>query len=278
MHDQAPLARPSAWLRLVWLCAGVWVVALIPHTSVCAQSPKETALARSLFEEGVQAADAQRWADAAERFGSAYGLKPTPGIAFNWACALIELGRLVEAGELLRSLVRDAAADPVLRADSEAKLAAVAPRIAALVIHVQGASDDVEVRVDGSPLLRAAWGVGSPTDPGAHTVSLLRGDAVLASEQVELADAERRELVLVAPDPPPPPVHVAGSTTARVAEAEKKSPTDAGKPLYKSWVLWTAVGAALVAGAVTTGLLVSRGDDGAARPVTGNVEPGVIHW
>ena len=71
-----------------------------------AQTAQETALARALFEEGVVAADAQRWDEAAERFERAYGLKATPGIAYNWASALVELGRLVEAGERLRSVAR----------------------------------------------------------------------------------------------------------------------------------------------------------------------------
>ena len=261
-------------VRLLCIVLVGFVLVVLHRPTVCAQNVQETALARSLFEEGLAAADAERWDEAAERFGRAYALKPTPATAFNWAAALIEIGKLVEAGERLRAIARDPAADAGLRSYSEAKLADITPRIASLVVKVEGQSDDLAVTVDGAPMLRAAWGAAAPTDPGTHTVALVRDSEVLSSEQVILVDGERRELTLVAPvvaAPVLPPPAVVGP-----APAAKRD--EARKPPRKSWLLWTATGAAVVAGAVVTAILLSKDDPKAPAPVEGTADPAVIRW
>ena len=76
----------------------VWRLTTVPaHT--LAQAPQQNALARTLFEEGVALADRGDYVGAADRFSRAYSLKPTSGIAFNWASVSIETGKLVQAGE-----------------------------------------------------------------------------------------------------------------------------------------------------------------------------------
>ncbi len=260
------------------LCLLVCVALLLPPApTVCAQDAQQTALARSLFEEGIAAADAGLWEDAADRFGRAYGLKPTAGIGFNWASALIELGRLVEAGERLRAILRDPTAPPELANEAQSKLDLIAPRIASLVVHVRGPTENVSVAVDGDALPEAAWGAGSPTDPGPHTVTLERNAEILASEAIVLADAERRELELTVPAKVAaalPTVAPPLALSTSPAESESK----AERPLYKSWVLWTAVGVVVAAGAVTTVLLTSKDEASAPPPVLGDTDPPVIRW
>ena len=62
-----------------------------------APAPQQNALARTLFEEGVALADRGDYVGAADRFSRAYSLKPTSGIAFNWASVLIETETPVRA-------------------------------------------------------------------------------------------------------------------------------------------------------------------------------------
>src|SRR5690349_21617960 len=78
-----------------------FLLATLLTNAALAQKSHETALARALFEEGVALADKGDWSAAADRFGRAYELKPTAGIAFNWSSALTKTGKLVQASELL---------------------------------------------------------------------------------------------------------------------------------------------------------------------------------
>jgi hypothetical protein len=278
------MAQPMTRLRshsraLAWVFVLNFVSLLAAHHA-CAQTAQETALARSLFEEGVTLADRADWPGAADRFGRAYALKPTSGIAFNYASVLIELGRFVEASELLRVVTRDAAANEELRRQSEEKLQQVQPRIAYLAVHVEGEPrSQARVDVDDAEWPRMAWGVASPVDPGPHKVRAVVDGVEHAQESIELSEGERRELTLKLgttsvvslpqvedPDPldnTPPPLD--------------QEARDGRKPLYKSWLLWTGVGLAVAGGVVAAVLLTSdRTSEG--KVVEGNVSPTSIEW
>lgn len=274
------LAMSRAWLLLL----GLWVV--LGASTARAQSAQETALARKLFEEGVTLADHGDWQGAADRFGRAFALKPTSGIAFNYASALVEVGRIVEACELLRSVTRDATASAPLRSEAEAKLAQVSPRIGYLTVRVEGdPGPDGRVDVDGTDWPRAAWGVASPVDPGTHMVRLSRGELEISREEVSLGDGERRELSLsagAAPELPVGPV-VTDTTDGHMDSAAggHGQTGDGGserRPFYKSWVLWTAVGAVIVGAVVAGVLLGSPKDKKSEAPVSGDTTPAVIRW
>lgn len=264
---QSRRAAWSVWARslLVPLVLLGWL-----HRA-SAQSPQETALARTLFQEGVALADRSDWTGAADRFERAYSLKPTPGIAFNWASALAETGALLHAQELLLRVQRDPSADVQLRHESESALAALEPRIARLRVQLQGEpSDDTVVLVDDRPWPRAAWGIASPLDPGAHTVVLRQADRDLAREHLTLRDGERRDLTLsleLAPEP---------SLDATASPSDVTSTRR--RPLYKSWVFWTAVGAVAAGGVVTAVVLANRAGERAPSPVMGNATPGILRW
>jgi hypothetical protein len=264
--------------RLSW--AFVCCLALFVTPRAYAQSAQETALARSLFSEGVTLADKADWAGAADRFGRAYALKPTSGIAFNYASALIELGRYVEASELLRVVARDAQASEDLRRQSEEKLRFAEPHIAYLSVHVEGdAGAKARVDVDDHEWPRVAWGVASPLDPGSHKVRCVVDGVERAHEEVELTPGQRGEVTLKV-----------GLTSAvnslpkvEDTEASDNTPppldkeTQGGrKPLYKNWMLWTGVGVAIVGGVVAAVLLANKG-----TKTVGEVEStggGTINW
>lgn len=257
------------------LTVGLTLCVSVP-LHAAAQAPQQNALARTLFEEGVSLADQGDYVGAADRFSRAYSLKPTSGIAFNWASVLIESGKFVQAEDLLLGVQRDPAASASLKAESETMLAALKPRIAHLKVRVispAGTAVDsaISVEVDGQDWPRAAWDISSPIDPGAHTVRLLRGPSELARDEPQLAEGAVREVSLEVP--------VAGaiSVSGTIPDAKRDLPSER-KPLYKSWVVWTAVGVVVVAGVVTGVVLATKKDPKDEAPIGGNTMPGVLRW
>jgi hypothetical protein len=257
----------------------ILAVSVLPTTSQ-AQTAQETALARTLFQEGVALGDKGNWSEAADRFRRAYSLKPTAGIAFNLASALVEIGKLVEASELLEKVARDPAAAADLKSESEAKLAQLESRKAYLTLHIPNApTEGLRIQVDGHDWPTAAVGVASPVDPGSHALEATSPPDLSAHQSVQVAEGERRELTLVLSAPLrkvvelPPPAPTAPPQPAQVpvqSSNHKDKP-----PLYKNWMLWTGVGVAVIAGVVTGAVLASGGDK-TQSPIGGNT--GTIKW
>ncbi len=263
----------TTFVRSIWILSAV--LASLLTTPASAQNGHEVALARALFEEGVALGDKGDWQGAADRFERAYGLKPTPGIAFNWASALAQVGRLTQASELLEAVSRDPKAAPELKQDSEKKLAGIAPRRARLKLSIDPSiADRATVDVDGRDWPRAVWDVAIPVDPGAHVARASDGTRELARADVSLTEGELGELTLGAV---PVSVESEGDAASGASNQEERATQSERKPLYKNWILWTCVGAVVVGGAVAAALLATRGSE-RESPVVGNVGPGVIQW
>jgi hypothetical protein len=269
--------RSTCWVLLVTLLFGL--SPLVGTRPARAETPQETALARSLFEEGVALADQSDWSGAADRFGRAYAIKPTSGIAFNYASALVELGKLVEASELLRKVKSDPNASEELRRQGEAKLAQIQPRIAYLTVEVENDPGTSKVELGDSEWPRAALGVASPVDPGTYKVRCVVNGVEQASQEFTIAEGERRSLTLSlsAPQPPKPqgtsPVLDPNPGLSRPDETP-----GARRPLYKNWMLWAGVGVVVAGGVVTAVLLSGRSKGKEDEPVMGNTGPGVLRW
>jgi hypothetical protein len=265
----------TTFARSIWILSAV--LASLLTTAASAQNGHEVALARALFEEGVALGDKRDWQGAADRFERAYALKPTPGIAFNWARALSAIGKLTQASELLEGVSRDTKAAPALRQDSEKKLAEIAPRRARLKLNVDPSiAARATVDVDGRAWPRAVWDVTVPVDPGAHVARASDGSQELARADLSLAEGEFAELTLGAV-----PVYAEPAQDAEKSEPppdQERASRSERKPLYKSWILWTCVGAVAVGGAVAAAVLATRGGSEQQAPVVGNVGPGVIQW
>lgn len=260
----------APFTRTIWILSVVLASLLTGRAS--ADNGHEVALARALFEEGVALGDQGDWNGAADRFQRAYTLKPTPGIAFNWASALSEVGKLTQASELLETVSRDPKATPELRSDSELKLAQIGPRRARLTLHVDASIDaESQVSVDGKAWPHAVWDVAIPVDPGVHVATASDGERQLARAQISLAEGESGELGLGTRAPS------AASAQTRADDRHEQAAAGQRPPLYKSWILWTCVGAVVVGGVALTAVLATR-DGGSEAPVAGNAGAGVIRW
>lgn len=219
-----------------------------------------TAAARGLFQEGLELLDAEQWEEAADRFQRAMELRSTPQIVYNLTSALIPLGRLVSASELLRQLLRDDATSAEVRAAAEARLEELLPRLSSLTIRLAPNLDGAEVLIDGASLDPALIGVAAPVDPGSHNITARLGD-VEATEGVTLEEGSAEELLLEAS-----PDQAMSSASAQVdaGDGEPRS-----RPIVRRWWFWTIIGTVVIAGAVTGGVLGARAADEPPQPVAG---------
>ena len=201
------MRRPS--LSHFKVCAGL--IALLAASNARsaragdAVDDHQRATARTLFNEGLEYSDAGRWQEAADRFGRAYAMKPTPEIAYNLAQAYIRLGHLAGGAELLRRAADDPAATPAVRGAAKARLAQVSRRLGRLTVQVPAPPGAIAY-LDGQPLERSRIGVVLPVDPGPHLVQARWPDGAAQARRVTLSEGAETTValapVVAATDPP----------------------------------------------------------------------------
>lgn len=234
---------------------------------------ERTAAARALFEEGMQLVREGDLVAATDRLRRSLELRPSAVVAFNLSTALVELGRLVEASEHLRAIVREESAPARVREAAEARLAELLPRIGRLTVRLEGPADGVVVSVDEAPLADALIGVAQPIDPGAHVVAARRAEGEVARQEVVVDPGTSVDVALRIPPLPsvtlePPRLEDAVERTLRASEPTTVAGVDAG-----AVVLWTSLGVAAAA-AITTLIVVAT--QSGPTPIPGDFEPGVV--
>lgn len=269
--------RPLA--IVVVLALGI-VPVLGPAAPASAQNDAaQSAQARALFRQGVQAADRLEWEDAADLFRRAMALRPSPVIQFNLAQALIQLGNLVEGTEHLRGVLRTSDTDRRVRNGAESLLRAIEPRLGTLTIRLTGDPRGVSVRVDGRAISDEVVGVAAPANPGARHVTAHRGDVEVAATDVQIAEGGTAEVSLEIPPAPAVPTPVEAARESDRDEQPAEIPRsrlvrhDEGGSVLGEWWFWAMVGV-VVAGGVVIGITLTRPD--APAPVQGSLDPGVV--
>jgi tetratricopeptide (TPR) repeat protein len=240
--------------------------------------------ARLLFSEGLQFVEQGDWANAESRFRSVLMLRASHVVAYNLASALTHLGRVKEASELLRAIVRDGTSDASTRAAAGQLLAETEQRIGTLTLRVAGDATGASVQLDGAPLELGEQILTISVDPGEHHVEVLR-DGLAVARQTVLIGGDAPLQVSVTLTLPPRIVPVAVAKAAQPATGAERdrsagAHTDAdpardsdGESIFESWWLWTAVGAVAAGGAVAGVLLASGGAD---EPVRGDTDPPLL--
>lgn len=244
-------------------------------TGARAQSSEEpsvaerTAAARALFREGNRFLQQERWEDAKDRFERALELRESPQIAYNLTTALVELGELIRATELLRQLeAGEDVPQRVVRAAAERR-EAIEPRLGRLRVRVDGDREGVELRMDDSTLAWAMVGVPIPADPGAHRVVALRSEDVVAEAEATVAEGAEAEVALELPPAPPTPEEVAAA--AELQQDPDPEPEIVEPPERSLW--WVGVIVGVVAVGLGVGLGVGLTRDGQADPIAGTTPP-----
>jgi hypothetical protein len=145
----------------------ILVVLALP-SGVSAQG--DASEARRLFEQGVTAADHERWEEAIDLFRRSAQIVERPGTSYNLAVALDHLGRAREARAALEDYFRLAGDHDSRNADAVALRTQLDRRVArlALTVHPESAT----VRIDGEEQQGSGAERAIVLDPGDHTVEV----------------------------------------------------------------------------------------------------------
>ncbi len=262
---------------LRWLIGSLSVLVVMTTTPVLAQSHKqsrsELARSRTLFEQGLAHAEAERWDEARAAFEAALAITERPSILLNLATAEAETGALIESARSYRRFLeiatgRDQRAN---RAEATRALAAVELRIAHLTLDASALAADDEIVVDDVVRDRDVIATPIAMNPGEHHVVVRRGRREVIDQRVTLADGEARTLALRAVDLRP------ARTTPPPDEVIGPPPVTGGgdDSLAIGLGVGLGVGALVIAG-VIVGVVVATSSPSA--PYQGNVGDGVIRF
>jgi hypothetical protein len=261
-----PRSAGRVWIAL-WLGLSLWL--LSSESRAEPVDPARSASARALFDEGVAHVDRDAWGPAAEAFRRALSLRDSQVIRYNLASALVELGKLVEASELLHVVQADAQADAALKQQAADKLAEVKPRIARIAIHAELAPG-LSVDLDDAVLSVAQLDVPLTVDPGEHVVRARLDGALIDEQRAQLGAGESLTINLRPPPPPPEPLPAAApapvvtpAETARLALADPapSAPARDEPPAPSRKKLWWGIavgGVGVVAFVTLVALLVPQ--------------------
>jgi PEGA domain len=206
-----------------------FVALLLPSVSRAQQpastpSDSDRAAARELAMQGAQLQQAGNCAEAVDRFARAEAIFPAPTNLLHEAQCEAVLGKLVEAAEHYRLVVRTplpaGSPNAFVQAQQQAatELAQVEPRIPSIRIIVRPrAPQGTTIKIDEQEVSPAYVGVERPTDPGAHSVVLQAPGYVVARQRVTLQEKETKDVAfnLGAPGYYAPPAPTPAPTYAQ---------------------------------------------------------------
>lgn len=186
----------------------------------------ERAMAEALFEDGRRLMAEGKFPEACVKLEESQRLDPGGGTLLNVALCHESLGKTATAWAEFREALALARKDG--REDrqrfAEEHLALLEPRLSRIVVSVAKGAEIVglEVKRDGAPVARAAWGTPIPADPGVHVITATAPGRAPFQATLTLDPAggksEAIEVPLLAPattaDEPPPSE---GPSTQRLA-------------------------------------------------------------
>jgi hypothetical protein len=212
---------------LLAVAASTW-----PAPARAQMGDAERAAARDLFKQGDQLQRAGNFTDALDRFQRAEQVIQAPTNVLRIAECQAALGKLVEAAEAYRSVVRwplAAGAPPAFQSaidQAKGELAQVEPRVPKLLVQVtpSGVANESLV-IDGTAVPAALVGEPIPLDPGDHKVLVTAPGYSSPEQPVTLRERETKTLnvelhatatgapppVVGGTPPPPPPAYGSAS-------------------------------------------------------------------
>jgi hypothetical protein len=267
--------RRSTRLRALGLLLSASVL-LSAGTSLAQASAEDKAAARALATQGSEALKNNRYAEALDLVSRAETLLHAPTHLLMIARAQTGLGKLVAAQETYLKLSHEelaASAPPAFKnaqVAAKEELAVIEPKIASLRIVVEGAvQKKATVKLDDVIVPPVLLGVFRPVDPGHHVLAVFPVGGSPVRTQLDLQDAEKREVKLVVPDGPPPagvPVNAADNPDAVKPPPAAGTPPPAVEPDRKSSGFMTplrgagiGLGVVGVAGVVVGAVFLSKG-------------------
>jgi hypothetical protein len=160
-------------------------------------SDAERASARELFGEGYDLQRQGRFAEALDKFARAQAIFSAPTNMLHLAECQAALGKLLEAAESYRLVVRTPlppGSPPAFQYAvdvAKSELAQVEPRVPRMTVRIEPAGiPDARIEIDGRPLSSALIGVPVPHDPGMHAVRGLAAGYVTSEQTVTLEERD----------------------------------------------------------------------------------------
>jgi len=247
----AVLVAPCVWASSVAVALGSSPALAADSVSASSGSASGKATARALALEGQQAFDKGDFARAAELLARADQHYHAPPHLVLEARARIELRQLVEARELLLSVVNEPEttnqAFKAARDEALDLLAAVDPRVAHLSVQVMPeAPAGLELTVDGASWAADLLEVATPVNPGEHTVVARAPGFREASGRMTLGEGQSDQLVLELVPLPSSGAPTAAPDAAEPAAERRRSPGVASYVLWGTGVVGVGVGVTLL--------------------------------
>jgi hypothetical protein len=239
-------------------------------------SPADRTTARRLGSEGLSALKNQDFDTAADRFERANDLVSAPSFLVLLGRARVGQGRLVEAYEIYRKIIREGVQpnnpEAFKRALAEAKqeVKELEPRLAWVSVNVVGVKpSQVEVTLNGSVIPNAALGAQRPADPGTLHVEAKAEGYRTAQAEVQLTEGEHLPPIELRMVELPKPEPVAAVSIARDEPVMSTDGGDDSSLISQSALGYVALGlggAGLAVGTVTGIIALNRRQDLSAFP------------
>ena len=250
-------ARAAGLLALSALALGA------PRAS--AQASTDLALAETLYRQARELSAAGNYTEACPKFAESYRLDAATGTLLNLAACHEAQGKTatawIEYSDALAASRRDKRAVRVKFAQD--RMAELEPKLSRLTLIVPAEVDEPELELwlDGTPVGRAARGVGTPVDPGRHVVEAKAPGKKPFRDEVEvLANADQKTVTIaklesLPPELVPPP---ASPTATRAPVA----PVGQSAPVRDEVMTRPTPLSVYIAGGVTLGLAAAAGVTG----------------
>jgi len=223
-HPCAVRQYRSKWVNF----AAAVMLSITTSAVAMGQSAADKATARQMATQGSQYYQQGKHAEALDLLQRAEQLYDAPVHLIYIARTQAALGKLVEASETYRRLVRtDLAAgapqafkDAV--ADAQKELQQLEPKIPSLRIEVTPTdAKGLQLKLDGEVLSSVVIGINRPTNPGKHSVEAAAADFNPASASVDLVAGGKQTVTLQMHPRPGAPAPVAvGAQGATVAATQ----------------------------------------------------------
>lgn len=175
--------------------------ATVAHAQDTNAADRETA--RIAFADGNKLRDEGNVRGALEKYKAAFALAPTPVTALEVGRAESDLGRLVEAREVLLRVEsipakNESAKAQAARAEASAMAARLVSRIPKVTLRVNGPIEAASITIDGVAIPREALTVARVVNPGRHVaLAIVAGHTT--QQTFELREGETREVTLDLP-------------------------------------------------------------------------------
>ncbi|MEZ4258764.1 MAG: tetratricopeptide repeat protein [Polyangiaceae bacterium] len=229
-----------ARIRSIRLAVGLAAAAYMSGAPARAQSPSDQLLAQSLFDQARELIAQGHYAEACPKLAESQRLDPGGGTLLNLAICHEKENKLATAYTELNAALSQALKDGRKDREDIARehIAAIAPQVPKVRVHVTREVDGIEVTLDGSSIRKPAWDVPAGVDPGRHVVEASApGHAPFRSEIV-IAVGEQKTVTVPALTPAgaPPPLPPS-SVPARDAAPPSETSETRTNPVY-----WGALG------------------------------------